>query len=238
MADQNTICIMNLVKSAGNDKLKASGDNKHPVCKATRSNKSGNSDEVNVVFNEVPEFMLKCIEVAITNLREEQDIKFNAKLEEMELKLEDKDKLIKELRSELREQQFEMDALAQYTRSENFKILGVQYKKGENTNEIVKDIAKYAGVTLTDQDISVSHRLMSIEKMDKEITPANRDKKIPAIIVRVDKRDVKTKMLQAKKNLALNPDCPENIKGATMYEDVTPLRSRMMFAPRNRNDKK
>ena len=244
MADININCIMNLVRSAGNDKLKTMGDSADPVCKATRSNKSGKDEEVNVVFTEVPEFILVCIEAAVKNIREEQDVRFeelntkyNTMKTELEEKIEEKDKLITGLRKEVREHKFEVDALAQYTRSENFKIHGIEYKKGEDTNEIVKKVAKYAGVSLTDRDISVSHRLMSKEQMDKNITAGNSDKNNSAIIVRVDKRDFKSKMLEARRNLAQNPDCPAEYKAVTMYEDVTPLRSRIMYALRHRNNK-
>ena len=251
MADANMVYIMNQVRIAGNDKLKAMKDNNEPVCKATRSNKSEGKTEDNIVFNEVPDFFLTCIEAAVKNLREERDNKYEGKIEElegkladmegkvtsMEGKLVDKDIVIKDLHKTVRELQFEIDAHAQYSRSENFKIHGIPYTKGENTNEIVKEVAKTAGVPLSDSDISISHRLMSKEQMDRHITPANRAKKIPAIIVRVVNRDIKTKMLQNRKNLVLNPECPTNMKGATMYEDVTPMRSRIMYALRHRDNK-
>ena len=251
MVDANMEYITNQVKIAGNAKLKAMKDNNESVCKATRSNKSGGKTVDNIVFNEVPDFFLTCIEAAVKNLREERDNKYEGKIEElegkladmegkvtsMEGKLVDKDIVIKDLHKTVRELQFEIDAHAQYSRSENFKIHGIPYTKGENTNEIVKEVAKTAGVPLSDSVISISHRLMSKEQMDKQITPANRDKKIPAIIVRVVNRDIKTKMLQNRKNLVLNPECPSNMKGATMYEDVTPMRSRIMYALRHRDNK-
>ena len=137
----------------------------------------------------------------------------------------------------MRENYFNLDAIAQYNRSENIKIHGIEYKQGEDTNKIVKDIAEYCGVPMTDSDISVSHRLMSKEKMDTQINSANRDKKIPVIIARVTTRDLKTKLLEAKKNLSTNVNCPAELKKATMYEDVTPLRSRVMYHLRQRDNK-
>ena len=254
MADINIRYIMNQVKDAGNEKLKAMSDNNEPVCKATRKNKSGKTETDNIVFNEIPEFILTCIETAVKNIREEQGNKYESlegkievmegkladmevKVADMETKIVDKDIVIGDLRKTVREMQFEMDAHAQYSRSENFKIHGIPYTKGENTNDIVKKVVKNIGLPFDDKDISVSHRLMSKEQMDKQITPANRDKKVPAIIVRVINRDIKAKILTNRKNLALNPECPADIKGATMYEDVTPLRSRIMYALRHRNNK-
>ena len=129
-----------------------------------------------------------------------------------------------------------MDALAQYTRSENIKIHGIQYEKGEDTNKIVKDVFKYCGVDIAESEISVSHRLMSKEEMDK-ITPATQDQRIPVIIARLNRRDLKTKLLESKKNITTNTECPAKLKKAMIYEDVTPLRSRIMYQLRNRDNK-
>ena len=68
---------------------------------------------------------------------------------------------------------------------------------------------------------------MSKEEMN-QITPATQDKKIPVIIARLNRRDLKTKLLESKKNITTNTQCPANLRKAIIYEDVTPLRSRMM----------
>ena len=186
--------------------------------------------------------------MVVSNLIERQDNgkqelreEFEAKLAENEAKFEaklaEKDVVIKNLEKKVRENYFNLDAIAQYNRSENIKIHGIEYKQGEDTNKIVKDVAKYCGVPMTDSDISVSHRLMSKEKMDAQTNPANRDKKIPVIIARVTTRDLKIKLLEAKKTLSTNVNCPVELKKATMYEDMTPLRSRVMYHLRQRNDK-
>ena len=74
--------------------------------------------------------------------------------------------------------------------------------------------------------------------MDKNITASNRAKSITALIVRIDKRDIKTKMLEALINLAQNPDCPATeYKAATMYEYVTPLRTSIVYTFRYINYK-
>ena len=141
------------------------------------------------------------------------------------------------MQKRVRENHFSIDAQAQYNRSENIKIHGVEYKKGENTNEIVKDVAKYCGVEINDLDLSTSHRLMSREEMDSQINPSNRDTKIPVIIARVNRRDLKTRLLEAKKTITTNVQCPAHLKNVLIYEDVTPLRSRIMYQLRQRNDK-
>ena len=53
----------------------------------------------------------------------------------------------------------QVDRLEQYGRRENLEIHGVPQMKKENTNQIVKSIAKYLIVSLDNLHISSSHRL-------------------------------------------------------------------------------
>ena len=140
---------------------------------------------------------------------------------------------------------FDMDALAQYNRFENIKIQDIKYSTNEDTNAIVKDLGKYAGVVIKDEDISISHRLMSKDELEKLNTNTNSTgntnstkPKIPSIIVRFNRRDIKAKLLEARRNIQTNTECPTNLKSAKMYEDVTPLRSRIMYQLRQRGNKK
>ena len=217
MADLS--CIMTQFKEAGEEKLRS--------VRTSRGNET---------TKEIPPFIFECFKTAVSSLIERQDNtiqelreEFEAKLAERdnkyEAKLAEKDVLISNLEKKVRKNYYNLDALSQYNRSENIKIHGIEYKQGEDTNKIVKDVAKYCGVPLSDSDISVSHRLMSKEKMDS----SNHDNKIPVIIARVTRRDLKHSLLEAKKTLQTNVDCPPELKKATMYEDVTPLRSRIMY---------
>ena len=56
--------------------------------------------------------------------------------------------------------------------------------------------------------------------------------------MRFNRRDLKDKLLAAQKNLQYNAECPAYLKSARLYEDVTPLRSRIMYQLRNKDDKK
>ena len=78
---------------------------------------------------------------------------------------------------------------------------------------------------------------MSKEEMNSQINPSNRETKVPVIIARVNRRDLKAKLLEAKKNITTNVSCPDHLKNALIYEDVTPLRSRIMYSLRQRNNK-
>ena len=106
----------------------------------------------------------------------------------------------------------------------------MEYKAGENTREIVKDICKHAGREINDADISTSHRNGAV-KPNKDLPPgaATSESRIPDIIVRFTNRDVKTEIYEKRKNLQLNTQCPAMYKNVSIYEDVTPLRFRIMY---------
>ena len=231
MASNDVVCIINLLKSVGDAKLASEPG------RSSRSKTSKPGDTEDNSVKEVQPYILECFTVLVKNITEREDLKrqeLKAELTaDFDTKLAAKDVIIKGLEKKIRENQFSIDAQAQYNRSENFKIHGIEYKKGENTNEIVKEVAKYCGVQINDADLSTSHRLMSKEDMDKQINPSNRDTKIPPIIVRVNRRDLKTDLLEAKKTITT----PAHLKNAIIYEDVTPLRSRIMYHLRQRNDK-
>ena len=239
MASADILCIMNLLKEAGNEKLisaNISSDVLSGRPSRTKVSKTGEVEES--YLKEVPPFIMACFKVLVTNLTEREDNKRKELREEFELKLAEKDAIINDLQKKVKENYYSIDAQAQYNRSENIKIHGIPYKKDENTNEIVKDIAKYCGVEINDNDLSTSHRLMSKDEMNNQINPSNRDTKLPVIIARVNRRDLKVKLLEAKKTITANVNCPDILKNALIYEDVTPLRSRMMYHLRQRNDKK
>ena len=73
----------------------------------------------------------------------------------------------------------------QYSRRETLRITGVPYKRGEDTNFIVCEIARLIRVPISLSDISVSHRSGRQEPR--------------AIIVRFAQREVKNQLLANKK---------------------------------------
>ena len=64
----------------------------------------------------------------------------------------------------------------------------------EETNNIVKDVAKLLGADITENDISVSHRMSQSQKHKGKPGP-------PAIIVKFARRDVKDNFYRARKQL-------------------------------------
>ena len=79
----------------------------------------------------------------VDNTFERQDNNIKDMKENYERQLGDKQKVIEEkleviddLKEEIKQQQFENDALAQYNRLKNIKIHGMEYKGNENVVEI------------------------------------------------------------------------------------------------------
>ena len=161
-----------------------------------------------------------------------------SKVKDLKEEIVKRDATIANLKSEVRDNRNDHDALACYNRRENLKIQGVPYTEDENTNEIVKEICKYAGREISDSDISTSHRNGSA-KQNAQLPPGitTRTNKVPDIYVRFTIRDVKTEIFEKRKNLATNSQCPEKYKNVAIYEDVTPLRSRIMYELRHRDNK-
>ena len=146
MADNDLLSIMNQLKEAGKEKLKSSNVTFDQVSgrppRGTKQTK-GNEAILDEPLKEVPPFILECFKKVISNLMERQDNgmqelreEFDAKLAENEAKfdakLAEKDVVIKNLEKKVRENYFHLDANAQYNRSENIKIHGIEYKQGED----------------------------------------------------------------------------------------------------------
>ena len=201
----------------------------------------------------VPKYILAMFEELtsqFTNARDEQSVKhaqelklrdtqvsdLNDKLiqrDEVISKLQkdqtDRDVIISQRDKDITELQFHTDSLGQYNRRENIKITGVPYNANENLTEIVQSISNHIGVTVDNHSISTIHRL----------PPKHGSSDVPNIIMRVSRRSIKHELMDKKRILRTSPH--EQYPNVALYEDVTPLRSRMLYALRNRkgeNDQK
>ena len=68
-------------------------------------------------------------------------------------------KAVGNVKTEVQKQNWKLDALEQYSRRENVKIVGTDEKVGEDTTAIVVQVAESIGLNIKPEDISVSHRL-------------------------------------------------------------------------------
>ena len=99
----------------------------------------------------------------------------------------------------------QIDHPEQYGRRENLEIHGVLPMENENTNHIVKTVAKMLNMKVEDKPISTSHRLpVADQKTDLQ----NGEKKHsnqppPPIIVRFSNRDERNGMFRQKNSLTI-----------------------------------
>ena len=87
--------------------------------------------------------------------------------------------------------------LEQYTRKECVEIRGIPVAatpSEEQTNNIVTNVGKLLGMDITQNDISVSHRMPQSQKHKGKPGP-------PAIIVKFTRREVKDNFYRARKQL-------------------------------------
>lgn len=89
------------------------------------------------------------------------------------------------IKNELKVQKEAQNSHEQYIRRECLEFSGIPEKKDEDTNQIVMDICEAVGIDISEEEISVSHRLPS--KPDRR--SADRPKVIVARFVRRDIRD-------------------------------------------------
>ncbi|KAF0312610.1 hypothetical protein FJT64_016650 [Amphibalanus amphitrite] len=70
-----------------------------------------------------------------------------------------KEEEMRELREELDDTKTRLNELEQYSRRLCLNVSGVPEAPGEDTNQIVTDLAKMAGVNVAPRDLDVSHRV-------------------------------------------------------------------------------
>ena len=227
-AAQDLLCIVNLLKQASDEVM---------TKRKTRADQN-KSDDSPICTLEHVQALLRVVVEQLIERQDNQKVEITSSKDEEISNLKEELSLVKKENSELRQMQ---DDAQQYNRRDNLKIIGVPYQKGENVVKIVQDIAKHTtGEDLHESEISVAHRIISKEnKIKLEATPFNPNaqvtpKNAPSIIVKFCRRDTKTKVFESRKQTAAKPHSP--YPRAEIYEDVTPLRSRILYALRNRKD--
>lgn len=121
----------------------------------------------------------------------------------------------------------QLDRLEQYGRRENLEIHGVTVMRNENTNQIIKSVAKAININLNDRDISTSHRLAPTNGSSKPTSGQQRSKITPPpIIVRFANRDKRNEFYRNRRLLANNNEI-KSVFGAsyiTIRENLTTYR--------------
>lgn len=109
----------------------------------------------------------------------------------------------------------EGDQRDQYSRRDILRVTGVPYKQGENTNHIIMMIAYSLGVTITEWDISVSHR-----------TGRRGGRGPRPILCKFTRRDIKNQILTNKRLARFIKNDPDgNPVQIYVDEDLTRMRA-------------
>lgn len=106
--------------------------------------------------------MVKCSKNALIEAIKDSDIQELIRAHVKEAVAEamaGKDQEIRELREELEDTKVKLNELEQYSRRLCLNVSGVPERPNENTNQLVTDLAKMAGVDVTPGDIDTSHRV-------------------------------------------------------------------------------
>ena len=115
------------------------------------------------------------------------------KNEKLEKKSKSSEHRIKDLSDKLNARSQTLEDLQQYTRRNHLVITGVPEEKGENTDEVVRNLAKdKCGVNVEESDIDTSFR----QRIGKPVYGKPR-----AIVVKLTRYSIKSKMLMARKKL-------------------------------------
>ena len=123
--------------------------------------------------------------------------------------------------------------LQQYQNHDVIKICGVTEPSNlgprdhENTNQTVKDIFDKLNTAITDQDISVTHRIKS------KIQQAGKPK---AILFKASRRDFRNKLMRMKRDMRENQEFKNEYPNVFMVEHLTPLRSKVAYKLRHDNN--
>lgn len=145
----------------------------------------------------------------------EVDVKF-LKKENAALKQE-----IKQVQSQLIESKNNINNLEQYGRRDCLEIKGIAQNELENTDDIVVAVAKQTGVTITRDDINISHRLgKNLESSDK---------KHPKIIVKFISRKIRDSIYSNRAKLFKSNQSKSSINQIYINESLTKENRKLFY---------
>ena len=110
----------------------------------------------------------------------------------------------------------QMDASEQYSRRNSLRISGIPETVNEDTDQVVLHVAETVGVNILPSEIDRSHRLGK---------PGNRQTR--DILVKFTTYRARERFMKNRRNLKTS-----ELKGVFVYEDLTKIRSKLLFEAR------
>ena len=145
--------------------------------------------------------------------------------------LKKRDDEIADLKKVVIKKSFKVEKLQQYINRDVVKICGVKEptdlgpNEFEDTNNTVKTVLGAANITITDQDISISHRLPTQEQ--------KRTGKPSSLLLKASRRDVRNMIMRKKRDMRENQEFKKKYPDVFIVEHLTPMRSKVAFQLRN-----
>ena len=195
-----------------------------------------NSEEINQRYNSGKNAIKACDAVTLNLALIEELIKQISKKDvdekaELKVELKKRDDEIANLKKVVINKSFEVEKLQQYINRDVVKICGVKEPVGlgpnefEDTNDTVKTVLGAANIPITDQDISISHRLPTREQQ--------RNGKPSSLLLKTSRRDVRNRIIRHKRDMRENQEFKTNYPDVFIVEHLTPLRSKVAYQLRN-----
>lgn len=212
----NATCMLDAIKKKADDFMN-SAELKQRYNSGKTAIKSSDAVTLNIIM----------IEELINQIRK-KDADEKAELK-VELKIRDDE--IANLKKVVINKSFEVEKLQQYINRDVVKICGVKEPIGlgpnefEDTNKTVKTVLGAANIPITDQDISISHRLPTREQQ--------RNGKPSSLLLKTSRRDIRNMIIRQKKDMRENQDFKTNYPDVFIVEHLTPLRSKVAYLLRN-----
>ena len=224
-SDANAIHLLGVMKSVISDVKKQDNNKSKPKDgKKKNENSASNANPAdNYPTWEELEQVLTTYTYHIAALI--KDSKSETEVEINELKDENKD-----LKKKLVNKSLDLEKLQQYQNRDVIKICGVNEpsnlgpREHENTNQTVKNIFSKLNTVITDQDISVTHRIRS------RIQQTGKPK---AILFKASRRDFRNQLMHMKRDVHQNQDFKTDYPNVFMVEHLTPLRSKVAYKLRH-----
>ena len=232
--DVNALHLLGALKAVISD-VKKQDSNKTPNGKNKGKNgnkNNGNQVDTTVTSNsptwEQVEQILTNYTYHIVGLIKDSKTATDVIIEEVKQNAKDENK---DLKKKLVTKSLDLEKLQQYQNRDVIKICGVAEPTGldprqhENTNQTVKDVfSKLNNTVITDQDISVTHRIRS--KVQRPGQPK-------AILFKAARRDFRNKLMRMKRDMRENQDFKGDYPDVFMVEQLTPMRSKVAYKLRH-----
>ena len=136
-----------------------------------------------------------------------------------------------ELKERVRKLELESDALEQYGRRNILRVSGIPEQNNEVTDDIIIQLASDLNVPISKKDIDRSHRVGKPDTGGRLGRTTKSTRQHRDIIVKFTSYNARHNLFQMRKELPTTENA--NLKSIFINEDLTKIRSQILFEARN-----